>query len=170
MKDRIHTVAFYPVKTEKNIKELCCLAEKIWHEHFTPIIGAAQVDYMVERFQSVPAVTQQLKEGYAYYLLLLEGRAVGYMGVHEEEESLFLSKLYLSRENRGKGYSRQALNFLEDLCRQRGLTKIWLTVNRRNDKTIAAYKAMGLTVAREQKTDIGGGFVMDDYIMEKPVV
>ena len=61
------------------------------------------------------------------------------------------------------------MNFLEDLCRQRGLSKIWLTVNRHNDNTIAAYKAMGLTIVREQKADIGGGFFMDDYIMEKPV-
>ena len=169
MKDRIHIVEFYPVKTDGNIEELCALADGIWHEHFTPIIGGAQVEYMVEKFQSVPAVTEQLRQGYEYFLLLLEGRAVGYTGIHAENEELFLSKLYLQKENRGKGYARQAMNFLEDLCRQRGLSKIWLTVNRHNDNTIAAYKAMGLTIVREQKADIGGGFFMDDYIMEKPV-
>lgn len=169
MKDRIHIVEFYPVKTDGNIEELCTLAEGIWHEHFTPIIGGAQVEYMVEKFQSVPAVTEQLRQGYEYFLLLLEGRAVGYTGIHAENGELFLSKLYLQKENRGKGYARQAMNFLEDLCRQRGLSKIWLTVNRHNDNTIAAYKAMGLTIVREQRADIGGGFFMDDYIMEKPV-
>lgn len=169
MKDRIHIVEFYPVKTDGNIEELCALADGIWHEHFTPIIGGAQVEYMVEKFQSVPAVTEQLRQGYEYFLLLLVGRAVGYTGIHAENGELFLSKLYLQKENRGKGYARQAMNFLEDLCRQRGLSKIWLTVNRHNDNTIAAYKAMGLTIVREQKADIGGGFFMDDYIMEKPV-
>lgn len=169
MKDRIHIVEFYPVKTDGNIEELCTLADGIWHEHFTPIIGGAQVEYMVEKFQSVPAVTEQLRQGYEYFLLLLEGRAVGYTGIHAENGELFLSKLYLRKENRGKGYARQAMNFLEDLCRRRGLSKIWLTVNRHNDNTIAAYKAMGLTIVREQKADIGGGFFMDDYIMEKPV-
>ena len=169
MKDRIHIVEFYPVKTDGNIEDLCTRAEGIWHEHFTPIIGGAQVEYMVEKFQSVPAVTEQLRQGYEYFLLLLEGRAVGYTGIHAENGELFLSKLYLQKENRGKGYARQAMNFLEDLCRQRGLSKIWLTVNRHNDNTIAAYKAMGLTIVREQKADIGGGFFMDDYIMEKPV-
>lgn len=169
MKDRIHIVEFYPVKTDGNIEELCTLADGIWHEHFTPIIGGAQVEYMVEKFQSVPAVTEQLRQGYEYFLLLLEGRAVGYTGIHAENGELFLSKLYLRKENRGKGYARQAMNFLEELCRQRGLSKIWLTVNRHNDNTIAAYKAMGLTIVREQKADIGGGFFMDDYIMEKPI-
>ena len=70
MKDRIHIVEFYPVKTDGNIEELCTLAEGIWHEHFTPIIGGAQVEYMVEKFQSVPAVTEQLRQGYEYFLLL----------------------------------------------------------------------------------------------------
>lgn len=169
MKDRIHIVEFYPVKTDGNIEELCTLADGIWHEHFTPIIGGAQVEYMVEKFQSVPAVTEQLRQGYEYFLLLLEGRAVGYTGIHAENGELFLSKLYLRKENRGKGYARQAMNFLEELCRRRGLSKIWLTVNRHNGNTIAAYRAMGLTIVREQKADIGGGFFMDDYIMEKPV-
>ena len=169
MKDRIHVVEFYPVKTSGKIEELCAMAEEIWHEHFTPIIGAAQVEYMVEKFQSIPAVTEQIANGYEYYLLLLEGRAIGYTGIHAENGELFLSKLYLRKENRGKGYARQAMNFLEDLCRQRGLSKIWLTVNRYNSNTIAAYKAMGLVTVREQKADIGNGFFMDDYIMEKPI-
>ncbi len=169
MKDRIHIVEFYPVKTSSKIEELCAMAEEIWHEHFTPIIGAAQVEYMVEKFQSVPAITEQIANGYEYYLFLLEGRAIGYTGIHAENGELFLSKLYLRKENRGKGYARQAMNFLEDLCRQRGLSKIWLTVNRYNSNTIAAYKAMGLVTVREQKADIGNGFFMDDYIMEKPI-
>lgn len=169
MKDRIHVVEFYPVKTSGKIEELCAMAEEIWHEHFTPIIGAAQVEYMVEKFQSVPAITEQIANGYEYYLFLLEGRAIGYTGIHAENGELFLSKLYLRKENRGKGYARQAMNFLEDLCRQRGLSKIWLTVNRYNSNTIAAYKAMGLVTVREQKADIGNGFFMDDYIMEKPI-
>lgn len=167
MKDRVHTLDFYPVKTEKEIEQLCGMAHGIWQEHFTPIIGAAQVEYMVDRFQSVPAVTEQIRGGYEYYLLLLEGQSIGYTGIHAEESSLFLSKLYLQKQYRGRGYARQTMNFLENLARERGLSGIWLTVNRHNSDTIQAYTAMGLKIVREQKADIGNGFYMDDYIMEK---
>ncbi len=167
MKDKVHTLSFYPVKAEKDIQLLCTMAQEIWHEHFTPILGVAQVDYMVEKFQSPPAITEQLEKGYLYYLLLLEGSPIGYTGIHPEEDALFLSKLYLKKSFRGKGYARQAMNFLESFGKKRGLSKIWLTVNRYNTGTIAAYKAMGLKTVREEKADIGEGFFMDDYIMEK---
>lgn len=165
-KDKIE---YIPVTGEENLEDLCSLAQNIWREHFTPIIGAAQVEYMLEKFQSAPAVKTQIKEGYAYFLFYLNGTAIGYTGIHPEESSLFLSKLYLKKESRGKGYSRQAMDFLEGLCREKGLKKIWLTVNRHNPIAIRAYKAMGFSVIREQKADIGNGFVMDDYIMEKPL-
>ena len=39
------------VKGKKQIAELAWLADIIWHEHFTPIIGEAQVAYMLDKFQ-----------------------------------------------------------------------------------------------------------------------
>ena len=38
------------VKTEQDVQAMCALAEEIWHEHFTDIIGEAQVNYMVDKF------------------------------------------------------------------------------------------------------------------------
>ncbi len=163
------TPAFAPVTTPQEIQTLCRIADEIWHEYFTPIIGPAQVEYMVGRFQSVPAVTEQIQSGYEYYFIMPAGSPAGYTGIHPEDGALFLSKLYLKKEFRGKGYARKTLNFLEELCRSRGLSKIWLTVNRHNDNTIAVYKAMGFSTVREQKTDIGNGFFMDDFVMEKGV-
>lgn len=55
------------------------------------------------------------------------------------------------------------------LCRERHLHKIWLTVNRNNSIAIAAYEKMGFTKAYMKKADIGNGFYMDDYIMEKKI-
>ena len=79
---------------------------------------------------------------------------------------MFLSKLYLQKAHRGKGYASRAVEFLEGICKQESLSAIWLTVNRYNYDTIEVYKKKGFTVIREQVADIGGGYVMDDYIME----
>ncbi len=61
------------------------------------------------------------------------------------------------------------MNSLENICRENHLEKIWLTVNKYKKNTIAAYQKMGLKIVREQKADIGNGFFMDDYIMEKKI-
>lgn len=98
-----------------------------------------------------------------------EGGIAGYLSVKEEDGKLFLSKFYVSKENRGKGYASQAMSFLERLCRERGLSHIWLTVNRHNESSIGVYRKKGFQVIREQVADIGNGYVMDDYVMEKEI-
>ena len=61
------------------------------------------------------------------------------------------------------------MEFIERLCRDRGLDFLWLTVNKGNP-SVQAYQRLGFSIAAEIVMDIGGGFVMDDYRMEKPVV
>ena len=47
-----------------NIQPLAEVASEIWHEYYTPIIGLQQVEYMVEKFQSVKGITEQIENGY----------------------------------------------------------------------------------------------------------
>ena len=163
-------IVFEKVTTPEQIEKLCKVAEEIWHQHFTAIIGAEQVEYMLEKFQSVKAVTEQIKSGYEYFIFRLDGEIIGYTGIHQEQDNrLFLSKLYIRKAYRGNGYARKALNMLEEICHERGLEAIWLTVNRFNDNTIKAYDKMGFRTIEEKKADIGNGFFMDDYIMSKAI-
>lgn len=162
----MNTLEIIPVTSDKMIHEVADLAEKIWHQHFTPIIGEDQVNYMVEKFQSYPAIKEQLTNGYEYFQIINDGVFCGYTGVHAENDSLFLSKLYLEKESRGQHLATKAFEFLKELCRERGLKKIWLTCNKYNANTLAVYEHLGLTITRSEVTDIGNGFVMDDYILE----
>lgn len=59
-----------PVHTDKQIQEISNLASVIWHEHFTPIIGIQQVEYMLEKFQSFHALKEQMETGYEYFQIL----------------------------------------------------------------------------------------------------
>lgn len=153
-----------------DVERLAAMAGEIWTQHFTPIIGAAQVDYMLDRFQSAPALREQIETGgYQYFFLRTEGREAGYTAIRTETDALFLSKLYLKKEYRGRGFARQTVGQFLAWCARQGLSKIWLTVNRHNDDTIAVYERLGFVKVREQAADIGNGFVMDDFIMEMPV-
>ena len=80
---------------------------------------------------------------------------------------MFLSKLYLKKEYRGKKIAKAGIEFLAALCQKEGFSKIRLTCNWYNKNTLAAYDKMGFQVVAEQDADIGNGFVMNDYILEK---
>lgn len=155
------------VTTETQIETVARLAFEIWNQHFTPIIGKAQVDYMVDKFQSKKAIAEQLDEGYSYYLLEADGDYIGYTGICPKEDEMFLSKLYILASQRGKGHGRKTVEFIEDIAREKGLDKITLTVNKNNTDAIKAYEKFGFKNTGPIVTDIGGGFVMDDYRMEK---
>ncbi len=124
---------------------------------------------MVEKFQSKRAISEQIESGYSYYLLKAGGDYVGYTGICPKEDELFLSKLYIRASQRGKGFGREAIEFLDDLAREKGLGRITLTVNKDNTDTIKAYEKLGFANLGVLVQDIGSGFVMDDYKMEKVV-
>ena len=153
-------------KTDSDIQNIAILANEIWHQHFIPIIGEAQVEYMVEKFQSYPAIKSQIEnDGYEYYQIFSRHTMAGYTGIHQENNALFLSKLYIKKDFRGQHLATKALDFLIQLCKERGLGKIWLTCNKYNSNTLAVYDHLGFVITDEQVADIGNGFVMDDYIL-----
>ena len=80
-------------------------------------------------------------------------------------DRLFISKVYLYAEERGKHYSSQILAWLRDYARKLELTGMYLTVNKGNELGIRAYKGNGFDIIESVEADIGNGFVMDDYIM-----
>ncbi|WP_336757922.1 GNAT family N-acetyltransferase [Paenibacillus sp. USHLN196] len=159
------------VSTSEEIAELSRLASVIWQEYYVSIITLEQIDYMVQKYQSESAITEQIhQQGYEYYFIQRDDSPVGYMSVKQEEGKLFLSKFYIGKEHRGQGYASQALAFLEQLCIEQSMNLIWLTVNRHNESSIAVYEKKGFQTVREQVADIGNGFVMDDFVMEKEII
>lgn len=158
------------VRTAAEIEKVAALANQIWHEHYATLISAAQIDYMLAELQSAPAITRQMsEEGYEYYLIDADGNDVGYMGLRQGDGKMMLSKMYILADKRGRGYAREAFDYIENLCLRRGLKAVWLTVNRNNTGSVDVYRKRGFEVVREEVADIGGGFVMDDYIMEKRI-
>lgn len=159
-----------PVLAQPEINIVAGLARKIWTEHYVPIIGQEQVEYMLAKFQSAEAIDDQINlEGYTYYLITSGNQPVGYIGTRHEDKELFLSKLYILDSERGKGFGRYGVDFLETECLKSGFECITLTVNRNNLHTILAYERMGFEKYGEMIGDIGSGYVMDDYLMRKRI-
>lgn len=150
-----------------SIAELANLANQIWHEYWPCILSSEQIDYMVDKFQSKSAIISQIKnENYIYFYILFDEQKAGYFGLSKKEDYLFLSKLYLKNNFRGVGLGYKSFEFIKDFARKLGCGKITLTVNKNNKNTINAYIRWGLKIVDSVVSDIGFGFVMDDYIME----
>lgn len=154
--------------TDDGIRKIADMADPIWHEAFAGIISKEQIEYMVDKFQSYNAIKDQVdNHGYRYFILSEDGTDAGYCGVQvAEDNSLYLSKMYLKKDFRGHGLFREMTAYLTELCRREGIGRIWLTVNKNNDGAIAAYQATGYRNIKSQVTDIGSGYVMGDYVFE----
>lgn len=155
--------------SQEQLKQIETLADNIWREHYTPIIGKDQVDYMLEKFQSVNSMKSQIDEGYSYYLVHKNDNPVGYFSIQKRDNTMFLSKLYVLKSYRGQGLGKASMDYIHQKTRSMGCTKISLTVNRHNKNTIRAYSALGFENVGEKVADIGNGFVMDDYLLEKNI-
>ncbi|MBO4877042.1 MAG: GNAT family N-acetyltransferase [Ruminococcus sp.] len=156
------------VKYLPELRAVANLADQIWHECFLGIITEGQIDYMVKKFQSLDAMIKQIEEQkYSYFAVRDDGDLCGYFAVKPEEDSrFFLSKLYLRRDKRGKGIASQMLGRVFEEARRHGKKSVYLTVNKYNDRAIDIYRHSGFDVVDEAVTDIGEGYVMDDFIME----
>lgn len=152
---------------EENIKELAELAKDIWFEYWQNTLTLGQIYYMVNKFQSEIALTEQIqRENFTYYFIENNDEIVGYFGIVPEEKQLFLSKLYLTKENRAKGIGKAAFEKIKEIAKEKNLTRIQLTVNKQNFKTIQIYEKWGFKSLHAMTTRIGNGYVMDDYLME----
>ncbi len=155
--------------TQLDYKLIEELATTIWREHYPSIISIEQIDYMLTKFNSVEAIVSQINEGYQFYYMTFNNVSVGYMSIKKEDDFLFLGKLYVKREFRGKGIGKTTLQFIDVEAKRNHLKFIQLKVNKYNTKSISAYKKLGFKNVKTSVTDIGGGFIMDDYELKKEI-
>jgi len=155
------------VRSPAQVREASRLAAEVWQEHYTPIIGAEQVAYMLSRFQSAEAIQRQIDEGHCYYLASMQGVAVGYCAIVPAQDSMKLSKIYVLKAWRRHGIARAMLHTIEEVCLKRGINELWLTVNIHNRLALNWYHQRGFINTGAIVQDIGNGFVMDDYRMVK---
>ena len=117
-------ITFIHVSSEFQIAKVADLANVIWNEHYPKIIGQAQVDYMVEKFQSTKAINQQIEEGYIYHLINYKDESVGYLSIKKNNNDLFLSKIYILKELRGNGIGKLLTNYCIDLAKRENQSQL----------------------------------------------
>ncbi|MCF0226536.1 MAG: GNAT family N-acetyltransferase [Methanobrevibacter sp.] len=161
------TINILKANNDRDLVEIANLAFDIWHECHLKYINHEQIDYMIDKFQSLEAMKNQIAhDNYAYYGVFLDKQLCGYFGIKDDNDKLFLSKLYLHKEFRGKGISSAMFEKIFQIAKSLGKKSIYLTVNKNNTHAIGVYKTKGFKIVDDDITDIGNGYVMDDYIFE----
>ncbi|RBL92193.1 GNAT family N-acetyltransferase [Chitinophaga flava] len=155
------TVADIPVIQE--------LSKRIWKPTYKSILEPEQVDYMIDMMYSTASLTKQITELQHKYIILQDDkRPIGYASYSPTDtEGVYkLHKIYLDPSYQGKGVGRFFLDTVIRQVKKLGATILELDVNRYN-KARFFYEKMGFTVYNEKDTDIGNGYLMEDYIMRK---
>lgn len=154
------------------LAELSALAHVIWHQHYTPLIGRAQVEYMLARGYSESALAGERDAGTRFTLARRGARFIAYAAVSPDTarpDTAWLDKLYVHIEARNLGVGRRLVARTASQARRFEASVLRLRVNRHNADSIAAYRRLGFEIEGEHVKDIGGGFVMDDYVMAAPL-
>jgi diamine N-acetyltransferase len=149
------------------IRELCL---QVWPQTYKDIISKPQIDYMLEMMYSESSLLQQMKEGAQFIFIYEAGQPVGFASYGEIKPGIFkLHKLYVLPSRQGKGTGRNMIDYIIDEITQKGASALQLQVNKQN-KARNFYEKLGFTVIEEFVFDIGNGYVMDDYVMEKSII
>jgi ribosomal protein S18 acetylase RimI-like enzyme len=143
------------------------LAEKIWWEHYPPIIGDEQVKYMLNRMYSFDELHNQISQGpQEFFLIHTDSSCPGFLSIEIDPKNPhkgFINKFYIQSETRRTGLGKLA--FDELLQQFQNLEEIRLQVNRQNYKAINFYFKMGFTIESIADFNIGDGYFMNDFIM-----
>ncbi len=143
------------------------LAFKVWPHTYASMISAEQIDYMLDMMYSEASLEKQISDGARFIFIYENKEPVGFASYQEMSPGVFkLHKLYVLPSQQGKGTGRYIIEHIISEIKPLGANALQLQVNRRN-KAKYFYEKNGFSVIKEFDFDIGNGYVMDDYVMEK---
>lgn len=154
-------------ETSEVMARIRTVAERAWPPTYQGIIPPEQIPYMIERMYSEEAVRAAAAAHTAYFLVRADGMDAGVVSYDETpraDGACEFHKLYTLPQYWGRGLGHWLLQHAIEATRAAGATALWLRVNRHNERALRAYARAGFTQWREVCSDIGEGFVMDDYV------
>jgi ribosomal protein S18 acetylase RimI-like enzyme len=166
------TVSIVPLAPSE-AESLSALAAGIWRAHYPPIIGVAQTEYMLAQRYDPEVIRGELADGTVWWDTLRDGGEIVAFAASfpaDEPGAVKLDKLYVKPERQRQGYGARLVAHVAQRARTLGFERLVLAVNRNNASAIAAYRKHGFEVVDAVVKDIGGGFVMDDYVMSLSVI
>lgn len=145
------------------------LTFQIWPQTYAAILSPQQLEYMLDMMYSETSLEKQMNEGAQFIFVYENEKPVGFASFQETEAFVYkLHKIYILPSQQGKGTGRFVIDHIINDIKIRGATALQLQVNRHN-KAKEFYEKLGFAVIEEADFDIGNGYFMNDYVMEKKI-
>ncbi|MBD0725997.1 GNAT family N-acetyltransferase [Flavobacterium sp. L1I52] len=155
--------------TVEDLKTISTIAYKTWPITYGEILSETQLSYMLEAFYSDAALLKNMENGHEFILAYEDGIALGFASFehqYQNKPSTKIHKIYMLPESQGKGVGKLLIDTIEKMTLDKGCNSLLLNVNRFN-KAIGFYQKMGFQIIQEIDIEIGLGYLMEDYVMEK---
>lgn len=167
-----HEAAQIRPLADVDLERVALVAREIWYQHYPGIITVRQIEFMLKQRYRPEVIRAQLVAGQSWWYGAWAGDDLSGFAACEPGNHPFamkLDKLYVRLRYRGQGHGRALMEQAERLARERGCARIYLQVNKYNARSIQFYLRSGFAVSDAVRVEIGNGFVMDDYIMDRPL-
>lgn len=162
-----------PVQIRVGHVEDCSIIREIavaaWKVAYRDILTPEFMAHEWEREYSDAAIQQQMETGHQFFILEDDGKVIGFCSYSRQKWVAKLHKLYLQPNMKGQGHGTALIAQVESSARAEGCEAVELSVNRFNS-AIEFYKKQGYSIIRETDTEVGGGFLRSDYVMQKNLV
>ncbi|MDW8850548.1 GNAT family N-acetyltransferase [Flavobacterium sp. MMLR14_040] len=153
-----------------DIKTIQEITNITWPITYGEILSQTQLDYMLGLFYSDEALTKQIKnKEQLFYLISDTESTIGFIGIehHYKNEAITkIHKIYLLPETQGKGIGKTVIDEIAKMALENHSTTLVLNVNRFNS-ALSFYKKIGFEIKETVDIEIGNGYLMEDYVMEK---
>ena len=144
------------------------LTFRVWPQTYASILSQEQIDYMLEMMYSESSLKNQMTEDGCRFIIVYEnGNPVGFASYSEEETQRWkLNKIYVLQNQQGKGTGKYMINYIIEEIKKQNANSLYLQVNRYNNAK-SFYEKLGFAEIDFINLDIGNGYFMNDYVMEK---
>lgn len=152
------------------------IAHATWPSAYGEILSPEQITYMLAMMYTPEAIAEQAASGQSFYVLetmdehLFEKQVVGYVSFQLDylPGATKIHKLYALPAVQGRGYGRFMVDHVAVFARAAGQQKLRLDVNYKN-RALGFYEKLGFEKIERCNTDIGNGYLMEDWVMEMPL-
>ncbi len=156
--------------TENDISQIKQIAAETWPATYGKILSAAQIEYMLNLFYSAAALKKSM-ELQNYTFAVNNAKILGYCGIEHKFHSSPITrihKLYILPESQGLNVGRKFIEHITENAFENSSNTLSLNVNKYNS-ALHFYNKLGFEIVSEETIEIGNGYLMEDFVMEKEI-